>query len=158
MMHLVAWRRLSAYLDGELAPGARLAVERHLGRCVRCAARLHDLGRLREALRSLPRSAPPEDGWTRLRDEMAGPPPGRARPSWRPVLARRWVPVAATAALLAAVGGSLYLASAPAPPRGSLASLTPTDLIEEEHLPLSPSIELVLVARGNGGADRGEEP
>ena len=58
-------------------------------------------------------------------------------------------------ALLAA---SLYLASAPAPPREPLASLTTTDLIEEEHLPLSPSIELVLVARESGGADRGEEP
>lgn len=158
MIHLSASRCLSAYLDGELAPGERLAVERHLGRCPRCAARLEDLGRLRGTLRSLPRSAPPEDGWSRLREEMAEAPPERARPSWRPAIARRWAPVAAAAALLAALGAAFYLASAPAPPREPLASLTTTDLIEEEHLPLSPSIELVLVARHNGGADRGEEP
>ncbi|HEV8664123.1 MAG TPA: zf-HC2 domain-containing protein [Candidatus Methylomirabilis sp.] len=158
MMHLLASRRLSAYLDGELAPGERLAVERHLGRCPRCAARLQDLGRLRGALRSLPRSVPAEDGWTRLREEIGGAAPERARLRWRPATARRWAPVAATAALLAALGASLYLTSAPGPPRESLASLTTTHLIEEEPLPLSPSIELVLVARGSGGADRGEEP
>jgi len=158
MMHIRASRRLSAYLDGELAPGERLAVERHLGCCPRCAARLQDLGRLRGALRSLPRSAPPEDGWIRLREEMVGAAPGRTRPSWRPLTARRWAPVAALAMLLAALGASLYLASAPAPPRESLASPTTTDLIEEEPLSLSPSIELVLVARQNGGADRGVEP
>lgn len=155
MMHLVTSRRLSAYLDGELAPGERQAVERHLGRCPRCAARLENLGRLRGALRSLPRSVPPEDGWIRLRERMGDAAPERARVRWRPATPRWWVPVAAMAALLAA---SLYLASAPPPPRESLASLTTTDLIEEEPLPLSPSIELVLVARGSGGADRGEEP
>ena len=42
---------LSAHLDGELSPQARVALEAHLGSCVPCAARLAALSAVGEALR-----------------------------------------------------------------------------------------------------------
>lgn len=42
---------LSAHLDGELSPGARVALERHLAACPGCALRLSDLRAVGAALR-----------------------------------------------------------------------------------------------------------
>jgi hypothetical protein len=50
--------RLSAYLDGELAPADRQAVEAHLGVCDECARHLEDLAAVDELARALPLEAP----------------------------------------------------------------------------------------------------
>lgn len=52
---------LSAYLDGELDPSHRLTVEAALLSSPRLAARLRELGRLRDAIRGLSRPAAPPD-------------------------------------------------------------------------------------------------
>ncbi len=41
--------------------------------------------------------------------------------------------------------------------RGATSFVTTADLVDDEHMALSPSIELLLVARRNGGADPGED-
>src|SRR5919199_1642583 len=50
---------LSAYLDGELAPAARQAVDEHLAACAECRAELESLRQTRDLLRALPPVAPP---------------------------------------------------------------------------------------------------
>ena len=50
--------RLSAYLDGELAPAERAKVAAHLGACAECAARLAELAAVDEAAAALPAEAP----------------------------------------------------------------------------------------------------
>ena len=46
-------RQLSAYLDGELSPQRRTAVERHLARCGSCRAALESLRRLERSLEAI---------------------------------------------------------------------------------------------------------
>lgn len=49
---------LSAYLDGELAPAARTAVDAHLGACDRCRSRLRELRATAALLAALPAPRP----------------------------------------------------------------------------------------------------
>ncbi|HKS68809.1 MAG TPA: zf-HC2 domain-containing protein, partial [Ktedonobacterales bacterium] len=51
--------RLSAYLDGELAPGDDAALERHLATCAECRDELAGLREVRALLRALPQPALP---------------------------------------------------------------------------------------------------
>lgn len=108
----VCWlirRRLGAYQDGELAPGARSRVEGHVARCPSCGRELAGLGRLRAAL-ALDMADPPEAVWTafwpqvRSRIGATAPAPD---PTWR----RSW----------AAIPGRHRLALAPALAAGALA-------------------------------------
>jgi anti-sigma factor RsiW len=164
MMHLRARRRLSASLDGELPARAMLAVERHVARCPRCAGRRESLRRARAAVQASARSAPPPEAWARLRDRMAAPAP----PAPRRVPRRRrpaWTMAGAAAGALAALGVSLYLGFGrstsglrpPAPHRNVPAFVTTADLVDQEPVSLSPSIELLLVAREDGGTNPGED-
>lgn len=45
---------ISAYLDGELAPGEREALMAHLGECVRCTLEMRELQDIRASVRGLP--------------------------------------------------------------------------------------------------------
>lgn len=161
MMHFLASRRLSAYLDGELPPWQTLALERHLGQCRACAGHLEALRGVQTAIQNSPRSAPPGEGWARLREQMGAP-----APSWRhgapPPLVprRRRLMVGAAAAFAIVAGASAYLTLAPRPsPREAHAAplLTAADLAEGEPISLSPSIELVLAARQGGRAAAGDD-
>lgn len=158
MAHLQAARCLSASLDGELSPRRARAVERHLAGCAACAARLEGLRRAQAALRAIPRSAPPPEAWAHLRERMAAPSPIPAAAAPRRHLPA-WGLAAAAAGVLMLAAASLYLVSGPhAPPqgRGATSFVTTADLVDDEHMALSPSIELLLVARHNGGPDPGE--
>jgi anti-sigma factor RsiW len=77
-------RRLGAYQDGELSPGARHRVEAHVRGCTQCGRELSALGRLRAAL-ALDTADPPEAVWTafwpQVRDRIAASAPG-PRSAW----------------------------------------------------------------------------
>jgi len=63
-------RCLTAYADGELPPGKRRAVERHLATCPRCAA---ELDSIRASDRILRKAAPPAvapERWTTFRRDL----------------------------------------------------------------------------------------
>jgi hypothetical protein len=101
--------RLSAYLDGELAPAERAAVAAHLDACGECQARLAELGAADEAAAALPLEAPAgyfESFPARVRARLEPRPARRARrlPAWT------W---AAAAALLLAVVTPLTLLRRP---------------------------------------------
>jgi anti-sigma factor (TIGR02949 family) len=88
--------RLSAWLDGELAPEARTRLDRHLERCADCRRELAQLAVLDEALGALPLTAPaglPERVLSRLR---------RPRRQW-------WQSLALAASLILGIflGGAL---------------------------------------------------
>jgi len=164
MMHLWVRRRLSASLDGELPARAMLAVERHVARCPRCAGRRESLRRARAAVQAAARSAPPPEAWVRLRDQMVAPAP----PATRPAPRRRrpaWTLAGAAAGALAALGVSLYLGLGRSPsglrppvaPRNVPSFVTTAELVDQEPVSLSPSIELLLVAREDGETSAGEE-
>jgi hypothetical protein len=99
--------RLSAYLDGELGPTERSAVQAHLGTCTLCRSRLAELAALDEAARAHPLAAPPAGYFDSL--------PGRVRAALEAegAVARRsrgrrgrwpaWTWAAAAALLLAVV-------------------------------------------------------
>ena len=67
--------RLSAYLDGELAPEERAAVAEHVAACTECAARLAEFAAVDEATAAL--AAAPPSGYfealpARLRSSVCG--------------------------------------------------------------------------------------
>ena len=109
--------RLSEYLDGELPPAERTALEAHLETCTDCPAVLADLGRVAARARVIDVHAPRRDLWPGIAGRI-GATPGRARR-----IGRRWsfsLPQLAAAAvvLMTLSGGAVWLtrptASAPA--------------------------------------------
>lgn len=61
--HIGDWdeqrERLSAYLDGEMSEGERVALEQHVPTCEQCQRTLDDLREVRALLRAMPMPAPP---------------------------------------------------------------------------------------------------
>lgn len=109
-----AWTdQLSAYLDGDLPPGERAALEAHLQACDNCRAILADLRLVVAQARSLPDLPPTRDLWPAVSERTSGVVPlraGRGRPG------PGWLPLAAAATLLLATGsGITWLALAPRP-------------------------------------------
>jgi anti-sigma factor RsiW len=104
--------RLSEYLDGELTPDERVALERHLAGCGACAATLEELRRVVERMRSLPARAPAADLWGDIAERIDARPPmnGRVVPM-RTAASRRFsftLPqLAAASVLLALLSGGI---------------------------------------------------
>jgi anti-sigma factor RsiW len=112
-MHAEWTDQLSDYLDGELAPGERHAVEAHLASCAECATTLEELRRVVERARLLRGRPPSADLWSGVADRLAA---DGARDTGRrrrlisftlPQLAAAAVLVAAVSAATAFVGGRL---------------------------------------------------
>jgi hypothetical protein len=96
--------RLSEYLDGELAPDERAALEAHLTACAECRAVLDDLERVVSRARTLDDRLPERDLWPGIAERI-----GRRRAA-----PRRWtfsLPqlAAASIALMALSGGAGWL-------------------------------------------------
>jgi hypothetical protein len=96
--------RLSEYLDGDLAPHERTALEAHLDGCDECRAVLDDLRAVVTTARRLPELPPSRDLWPevaeRTRDVLPLRPP-------RPRISPSWVRLATAAALFAGAGSGL---------------------------------------------------
>jgi hypothetical protein len=106
MKCFAARRRLSEFLDGDLAPAQSQALSEHLATCAKCAARLRSLCSTLEGLAEMPRLEPREPIASRVFDrlEVESRGPGLAL-VFRSVLATRpliW-PSLVTASLLLAV-------------------------------------------------------
>ncbi|HET7698547.1 MAG TPA: zf-HC2 domain-containing protein [Vicinamibacterales bacterium] len=101
--------RLSEYLDDELTPAARAALESHLAACPECAATLSELRAVVERARRLPGRPPAADLWPGIETRLAGPRLARSAGPARDVRpARRF---AFTAPQLVAAGLALMVMS-----------------------------------------------
>ncbi len=116
--------RLSAYLDGELAPAETAAVKAHVSACQDCAARLAGLAAVDRAAAALPAAAPSgyfETLPARVRARLEPRAPTRRFPVWT------W---AAAAALLLAAITPLTLRQRPdaSPSTGEIPAAAPATL------------------------------
>lgn len=112
-------------MDGTLGSIRRADLDMHLSECEACRALYDDLLRIRDAAVSLPALPAPDGAWLqiagRLRQEgriTAAAPRERARRSYVPV----WL--AAAAALVIAIGGSVLFITRSAPKTAPAASTT----------------------------------
>lgn len=109
--------RLSEYLDGELPPTERTALEDHLRHCVACGAALADLKRIVRRARALDDRAPERDLWPGIATRIgvpAGAPDGATGIRLAGRTPRRWafsLPQLAAAgiALMVLSGGAAWL-------------------------------------------------
>ena len=109
--------RLSEYLDDELTPEERAAVEDHIRHCVACGAALADLKRIVARARTLEDRAPARDLWPAIAERIGASPATAERPDVVAIGAarrRRWsfsLPELAAAgiALMALSGGAAWL-------------------------------------------------
>ena len=105
---------LSAYVDGELAPGELLRVEQHLRRCQSCAGEVDALRQTIALVSSLEEVEPPADFHAKLHARLVeqGPPASRRTPMARPWRRRvQWASAAAAAAVLGLSLASYQLSS-----------------------------------------------
>jgi anti-sigma factor RsiW len=111
--------RLSEYLDDELMPTEKAAIESHLETCRDCSAVLSDLRRVVDRARHLDDRPPRRDLWPGIATRI-GATPARSR-----VIGRKWsfsVPqlAAAAVALMTMSGGTVWLIQSPGAPAGNL--------------------------------------
>ena len=107
---------LSAYLDQQLAEGARASLEAHLSSCETCRRRLEALRGTVGAIRALPMESPPR--------AFSIPAQKRQGLRWGPPLA--WAGGAAAAGLVLVVGAAIALQPGRSTSSGSPASLPQT--------------------------------
>ena len=65
--------RLADYLEGDLGPAERQAVEAHLASCVRCSALVRDLQQIRDEAAELGELAPSRDLWAGVAARIEAP-------------------------------------------------------------------------------------
>jgi hypothetical protein len=101
---------LPDFLEEALEPPVRLAVEAHLGRCVRCAGLVRDIASIRAGAAALPELAPARDLWPGIAGRIAAPviPLGSEGPA-RPARGGGWRRWATAAALVVATAGVTYV-------------------------------------------------
>jgi len=80
--------KLSAFMDGELAPGERAAIKEHLSSCAACAEELRLFSAVDAGLKSLPAAEPPP--FFAARVSAAARALNGSRASFRRFLSRRW--------------------------------------------------------------------
>ncbi len=104
-MHAEWIDKFSDYLDDELAPGERAAVEAHVTDCADCARTLDELRRVVEQARSLRPRPPSVDLWPGVADRLTSE--TQAVNARRRLVSFTMPQLAAAAVLIAAVSGAL---------------------------------------------------
>src|SRR5689334_15516169 len=105
--------RLADYLEGDLSPAERRAVEAHIASCVRCTALVRDLEQIRAGATELPELTPSRDLWGEIAQRIETPVvPLVARPMPNVSVRRRsfdrFKTAAIAAALVAITAGVTY--------------------------------------------------
>ena len=101
-------QRLARYVDGDLAPSERQAVDAHLGRCAACRRDLDEIRFAAALVRRLVIVTPPPSVWNGIDAALAPPAPTR-------VMRLRWA--FAIVLVLAAAGSAAYFFIRDAAPR-----------------------------------------
>jgi anti-sigma factor RsiW len=94
---------LSAYIDGELSPGVRAAIDKHVSTCPHCQKRVAELKKLAAGVAALPQPQPAPEFLNEVRKKIArGEEPSVV--SWQDMLFRSpWFRVSLGAAAVVAV-------------------------------------------------------
>ncbi len=123
--------RLSDYLEGELSPNDRRALEAHLASCLRCAALARDLEGIRAAANVLPELRPSRDLWDGIAERIEAPvmplvqrAPAVVLPSMRRRSLDRLRLAAVAAALVAVTAGVTYTLTVAGSQSGDPSQLT----------------------------------
>lgn len=134
-MHEPWTDRLSEYLDDELPPAERAALEEHLASCAHCAAVLADLRRVVQRLASLEDRPPTRDLWPGIEARIAAAGaadeprvlelPTRAQRAPRRFSFTARQLVAAALALIFLSGGAAWMLRQPAGPRAAAGPVSP---------------------------------
>lgn len=132
-------RKLSAYIDGELAELERLGIKRHLESCVGCRRELELLSEASSFLREEARSVPAPPAWEAVRSALVAS--SRLRPT-----RERWLgfdrAIAASIGLLALAALLFFVAGSEQSPDGERAAAD----LEQPRLQLAglPGLERFL--------------
>ena len=102
--------RLSEYIDGELEPSERRALEAHLTDCAECQADVAALRAVAARAGSLTDSPPTSNLWPGVATRIGAPPAGRTTLATRHFAFTLPQLVAASLALMVASGGMVWLA------------------------------------------------
>jgi hypothetical protein len=159
--------RLSDYLEEDLAPADRRQVETHLAACVRCAALVRDLERIRAGATELPELTPSADLWHGIARRIETPVVQFAPRSAPNAPTRRFEQLrnaAIAAALVAVTAGVTYTltvsrdatrsatdvaaAVTPVAPRGTVAGAPDA----ERRDTIAPSAELIASPKSSPGS------
>ncbi|MFN7977738.1 MAG: zf-HC2 domain-containing protein [Vicinamibacterales bacterium] len=148
--------RLSEYLDDDLAPAERAAIDQHLASCEACRSTLDDLRalRLRAGALASDMATPTTDLWPGIAARLAGPrevappaamapPPGaRVLPWYRRRVSIGVVELALAASLVAAIGGALLVTNrrvdGPATPAAPAPIVAQAESLEPEAAVVAP--------------------
>lgn len=140
--------RLSEYLDDELPPEERAALELHLRDCPACAGILADLRRVLVRARGLEDAAPTLDLWPAVAERIGAVHPLAARrPAWTFTLPQL---AAAGIALMALSGGAAWMLHPTAVPvQAPAVATTPVPPAPPSVVPASAALRV-----GTRGYDR----
>lgn len=141
--------RLSEYVDDELPPSERTALEAHLRTCVACGAVVADLRRIVARARGLEDQAPAHDLWPAISARIEVPPGLTDLSLGRERSRRRWIfslpqLAAAGLALMALSGGAAWLLHPAAPAA-----------VASQRLPAPGTSPVLTVAASGPTARRG---
>lgn len=143
--------RLSEYLDDEIAPADRHAIDQHLASCDACRATLDDLRAVQTQARALAgaTAAPSTDLWPGIAARLTGPreiadaaPVARVLPWYRRRVSIGVFELALAASLVAAIGGALFVTNrrgdAPALPPAPAPIVAQAESLEPEAAVVVP--------------------
>jgi anti-sigma factor RsiW len=156
--------KLADYLEGDLAPGKRTALEAHIASCLRCTALVRDLENIRSEAGELGELTPSRDLWNEIAERIVTPvAPLTVRAAATPNVERRRASdrlrlAAVAAALVAVTAGVTYTLTIS---RGGTAQPTPIATATVDSLgdsSRSQDARIIPPSVGTGIASRDAAP
>ncbi len=140
---------LSAYLEGDLGDVERGEVESHLRQCLRCAALVRDLERIRDDAAVLPPLEPSRELWEGIAARIEAPVIGIGT---REAAPRRVWRLAAAAVLLVAVSsGVTYVLATRGGPAELATGVVPAATSDSQATGVANAPSVVVPGRPSGG-------
>jgi len=145
--------RLSEYVDGELDPPARVAIDAHLATCAECRATRDALTRVVARARRVPYREPSRDLWTSVEAAIEAsrvtPMPSAPRPRLVTLPVGRLVAAVAAVAIIAAGVAWMVASTRSAPPLAAVPDSAPATT----GVPMTNSAAVAVASYRDAAAD-----
>ena len=145
--------RLSEYVDGELDPPARVAIDAHLATCAECRATRDALTRVVARARRVPYREPSRDLWTSVEAAIEAsrvtPMPSAPRPRLVTLPVGRLVAAVAAVAIIAAGVAWMVASTRSAPPLAAVPDSAPATT----GVPMTNPAALAVASYRDAAAD-----